>query len=125
MIPLSPDAFALDINTPRPVRLHFDHIERLDLSHDGHASHGHKWAAIGSGFKIIATIDDSKHGVLLHVSVSHTTTLPPWSLMIAVKRHFFPADVAAAMIMPEEEVYVNSHPFCLHIWQLPEKWDIG
>jgi len=77
------------------------------------------------GLAIIASVDPGPHGTLLHVSVSHRTVLPPWPVLIAVKRHFFPPDVAAALIMPEEEVYANLHGRTLHITQLPEKWGIG
>ena len=73
---------------------------------------------------IIASIDKTKHGHLMHLSVSHKDKLPSWSTMITVKRLFFHEDVAAMMPMPEEEVYVNVHEFCLHIWQLPEKWGL-
>lgn len=73
--------------------------------------------------RIIASVDNTlKHGRMLHISVSKQSELPTWTEMIAVKRHFFPADVAAVMAMPEEAVYVNIQEYTLHIWQLPEKW---
>lgn len=94
-------------------------IALVDERHRGFA-----WKSPVFGVKILATIDVTQHGRLLHVSVSHDRVLPPWPLMIAVKRRFFPADVAAVMVMPETDVYVNVHPRCLHIWQLPEKWGV-
>jgi len=75
-------------------------------------------------YGIIASLDRSKHGYLLHLSVSHAEHLPPWEIMIGLKRLFFPDDVAAVMLLPEEEVYINVHEHTLHIWQLPEKWGI-
>jgi hypothetical protein len=77
------------------------------------------------GLTLLASIDPTPHGRLLHLSISHPTALPPWPILIALKRRFFPPDVAAAMLMPEEAVYVNLSRFCLHVWQLPEKWGIG
>lgn len=81
--------------------------------------------ALGDALRIIATTDHTRHGRMLHVSVSCRDRLPTWTEMIAIKRRFFPDDVAAVMVMPEEEVYVNQHQFTLHIWQLPEKWGIS
>jgi hypothetical protein len=83
-----------------------------------------RFFALGDA-RIIASVDNTTQGRMLHISVSHKESLPSWSEMIAIKRHFFPDDVAAVMVMPEEEVYVNMHQFTLHIWQLPEKWGIG
>lgn len=72
--------------------------------------------------RIIASVDNTHHGRMLHVSVSKQDELPNWDEMIAVKRHFYPDDVAAVMVAPEEEVYVNIQQYTLHWWQLPEKW---
>ncbi len=83
------------------------------------------WTAPAFRLGLLASVDPTAHGRLLHVSCSHPTVLPPWPILIALKRHFFPPDVAAAMVMPEEEVYVNVHARTLHVWQLPEKWRIG
>lgn len=81
--------------------------------------------AIGSELRVIASIDGTSHGRLLHVSASCRDRLPTWTEMIAIKRRFYPDDVAGVMVMPEEEVYVNQHEFTLHIWQLPEKWGMS
>lgn len=80
---------------------------------------------LGEDIRIIASIDDTKHGRMLHLSVSRLDRLPSWTEMIAIKRHFYPDDVCAVMVAPEEEVYVNIQTFTLHWWQLPEKWGIG
>lgn len=107
-----------------PKAITFVRAEDLDFSHGGGSSKGAMWRS-SVGLKIIATIDNTHHGRLLHLSVSHPRILPPWPVMIAVKRWFFPEHVAAAMVMPEEACYVNEHPNCLHIWQLPVEWGIG
>jgi hypothetical protein len=74
---------------------------------------------------LIVSIDGTgRYGPLLHVSVSNRDRYPSWDLMIGIKRVLFPPDVAAAMIMPEEEVYVNISEYCLHIWELPYQWGL-
>jgi hypothetical protein len=83
------------------------------------------WTAPDAGLRLIASIDPTVHGRLLHLSVSHRRVLPPWPVLIALKRRFFPPTVAAAMLMPEEAVYVNLQTRTLHVWQLPEKWGVG
>ena len=74
--------------------------------------------------RIISSIDITEHGRLMHVSVSLPDRYPTWDEMIAIKRHFYPPDVAAVMIAPEEEVYVNIQSWTLHWWQLPVKWGL-
>lgn len=74
--------------------------------------------------RLIASTDNTRHGRLLHVSVSKESELPSWYEMIAIKRHFYPDDVAAVMVAPEETEYVNIHEFTLHWWQLPVKWSM-
>lgn len=108
-----------------PATIPFEPSGPIDFSHDGRSAKGYAWVSPSFGLKVIATADNRHHGRLLHVSVSHTRVLPPWPVMIAIKRHFFPDDVAAAMVMPEEAVYVNQHSRCLHISQLPVEWGIG
>jgi hypothetical protein len=123
--PSLPEPGPIPIGLTGIFSVELDYGGPVDFSHDGHSSKG-QWYA-GYGLKVIATIDNTKHGRLLHVSVtaSDAGEVPPWEAMIAIKRALYPPDVAAMMVMPEEEVYVNLHSGCLHIWQLPEKWDIA
>src|SRR5574338_131114 len=69
--------------------------------------------ALGDELRIIASIDDTKHGRMLHVSTSCLDRYPTWPELIAVKRYFYPDDVAAVMVAPEEEVYVNVQSFTM------------
>jgi hypothetical protein len=72
--------------------------------------------------RILASIDNTAQGRLMHLSVSRQDRLPSWPEMIAIKERFYPDDVAAVMVAPERENYVNVHVYTLHWWQLPEKW---
>lgn len=77
----------------------------------------------GNGIRVIIT--RSRHaefGSLLQASVSiGKNALPPWPVMIAIKRAIFPDDVCAMMPMPEETNYVNLAQ-ALHIIQCPGPW---
>lgn len=77
------------------------------------------------GFSCIVSIDQTHHGRLLHLSVAHAKGFPTWEVIHALKDWFFPADVAAMMVLPEQEVYVNYHSNCFHVWQIPVKWGVG
>lgn len=82
--------------------------------------HGRAWT--GFGLVVIAAIEVSQHGRLLHVSISHGSgKLVPWEIVASVKRALFPSDVAAMMPLPEEQNYVNIAEV-LHIVQLPCQW---
>ena len=80
-------------------------------------------AYVGMGYTLLISIDNTIHGRLLHFSLSSPQELPPWDLITGIKRRLFPPDVAAVMHLPEEASYVNVHEYCLHVWQLPVKWD--
>ena len=81
-------------------------------------------AYTGYGYTLLVSIDNTKHGRLLHFSLAHDNFLPPWELISAVKQKLFPADVAAVMHLPELDSYVNVHNFALHVYQLPVQWGI-
>lgn len=87
---------------------------------------------------VICTLDDSPHGLLLHVSVSYQDRDPPWADLKLVKAVFFGPDVDAALMMPRDDDYVagvkpmfgvrgapggaDSHVF--QIVQLPVVWGL-
>lgn len=81
------------------------------------------------GLAVLASMDDTPHGDLLHVSLSYADHDPPWSVIRAVRDAFFPADVDAMMVLPRAEDYVSgafpgddSHVF--HLWQTPTVWGL-
>lgn len=84
------------------------------------------WASgVRAELMVIVTIDvTQKHGPLLHVSLSHTDHLPDWRTIRLVKDAFFGKDRDAMIALPREEIYVNLHNFCFHLWQMPERWEI-
>ena len=75
-----------------------------------------------------------------HVSVSvkthngrETKRCPSWDEMCAVKDLFWDAEDAVIQIHPPASVYVNRHPWVLHLWRrdapdgnlpLPGQWQV-
>ena len=67
-----------------------------------------------------------------HVSVSLKDRCPTWEEMCHVKSLFFSDDETVVQYHPKKEAYVNTHPYCLHLWrrqnwehELPPEWMIG
>lgn len=67
-----------------------------------------------------------------HVSVSFPNRCPTWEEMCEIKQMFFRPDEVCVQYHPAESEYVNTHPYCLHIWRLqksgmptPPSWMVG
>lgn len=56
-----------------------------------------------------------------HVSVSpcnrKRATPPTWAEMCAIKDMLFEDEEAVVQYHPPKSEYVNSHPYCLHLWR--------
>ena len=77
------------------------------------------------GLCILKSVDNTKwHGKLKHISVSRHDRYPSWEEILEVKEQLF-GDIDVAMIMPKKKDYVNAHPNCFHLWEMPESWGIG
>jgi hypothetical protein len=90
---------------------------------------------------VIATIDDSQHGALLHVSVSYQDRDPTWADLKMVKAVLFGDEADAMLPMPREADFTHglasipwagvrgapggadSHVF--QIIQMPVRWGQG
>jgi hypothetical protein len=86
--------------------------------------HGYRYST-ADGLRVIATMDSTPHGNLLHVSMSYADHDPSWEDIRAVRDVFYPSDVDAMMVLPRESDYVNVMPHCFHLWQTPVVWGIG
>ena len=89
----------------------------------------HAWEepgrASGSALRVLADVKvETPHGQLLHVSMSHPRHLPSWKELKQVRALFFPLDEDVLQVLPRAEDYVNDHPFCLHLFECPEKWGL-
>lgn len=85
------------------------------------------------GHKIIHAMEETPHGKLRHVSVSHVSRYPTWDEIKDVKYQLFKDGEDAIMLLPRKTdriAYVNLHPNCFHLWQLPTipgptgKWEV-
>lgn len=77
-----------------------------------------------TGCGIIHSMDTGPHGILRHLSISHPQRYPTWEEIKEAKEYFFKDDEDAMMVLPRKELYVNLHPNCFHVWQLPFKWEV-
>lgn len=69
--------------------------------------------------------------LLWHISMSHRhgwknngeeviTRLPTWDELKLAKYRLIPADVVMAILLPAiGQFYVDDHPTCLHMWEVP------
>lgn len=76
------------------------------------------------GLKVIASMDETPHGTLLHVSISYADRDPSWTDIRQVRDAFFPQSVDTMMVLPRAEDYVNCHEHCFHLWQTPVVWGL-
>lgn len=59
----------------------------------------------------------------LHVSFAHPSRLPTWDELKACKLATFGPDLEAFQVFPRQEIWYSAHPFCLHLWELPFRWE--
>ena len=52
-----------------------------------------------------------------HVSVSTPERTPTWEEMTLVKDLFWSEEECVVQFHPPRSVYVNKHPYCLHLWR--------
>ena len=71
----------------------------------------------GKSFFVVA----SNGGGWEHVSVSPSNrkrqTCPTWDEMCAIKDLFFEPEETVVQYHPPKSEYVNTHPYCLHLWR--------
>lgn len=82
------------------------------------------WWQSSDKLKVIASLDRTHHGELLHVSCSYPKRDPGWGVIKAVRYAFFPSDIDVSMILPRDGDYINVMTHCFQMWQMPEKWGI-
>lgn len=74
------------------------------------------------GLRAIASMDDTAHGLLLHVSFSYPTRLPTWEEVKAVREAFYTDSIDVMMPLPRSGYWVNVHDFTFHLEQMPIGW---
>ncbi len=83
--------------------------------------------AKGSGqeYSVLVSIDlTEKHGYLQHASISLRDRLPTFLELKDLRYAVWSPDVDVMQVFPSDENYVNIDKHCLHLWEMPEKWEI-
>lgn len=57
-----------------------------------------------------------------HVSVSLSNRTPRWKEMCFIKDLFFYDDETVVQFHPKKSEYVNTHPYCLHLWKKQDEY---
>ena len=55
----------------------------------------------------------------IHLSISHPTRYPTWDEIAHARYTLVPGDITMAMLLPPQDQYINIHPNCFHLWQIP------
>lgn len=103
------------------ARLHFIDVQEM---HAGITTVVARRYVADDGILILASLDRSPHGALLHVSLSRADRLPSWEEVKAIRSAFYPPDIDVMMVLPAEADYINVHQYCFHLWQTPKVWGI-
>jgi hypothetical protein len=70
-----------------------------------------------------------------HLSISHRKPnllnahggplpgrIPSWEEIREARYRFVPDEVNMAMMLPPKRLYVNIHPTCMHLWEIPVRY---
>lgn len=52
-----------------------------------------------------------------HISMSFRNRVPTWDEMCWLKDAFFEDDEVVIQFHPKKKDYINTHPYCLHLWK--------
>jgi len=52
-----------------------------------------------------------------HASISLVRRCPTWDEMCAIKDILWSKDECVVQFHPPESEYINTHPYCLHLWK--------
>ena len=69
-----------------------------------------------------AIIAGSTPGTGWHLSISHPTRYPTWDEIAHARYKLIPDAVVMGMLLPKSFQYVNVHPNCFHLWQIPDTY---
>jgi hypothetical protein len=76
----------------------------------------HRWVR-SDGLAVIGSVEPhSRGGRWIHVSLSRARHLPSWQDVRDVKDLFVGRDRIAVQVLPPEDLYVNAHKYCFHLW---------
>lgn len=94
-------------------RIHNPHMQKL-MDDDFIGAYLLRLDGSRQEFLVLASVHD---GEWEHISVSTELRCPRWNEMQQVKELFFEDEEAVMQLHPPKSVYINSHPYCLHLWR--------
>lgn len=59
-----------------------------------------------------------------HLSISHDTRYPTWDEIADARYALVPDECFMVMVLPPSGEYVNAHPHCFHLHEVPEACDV-
>ena len=69
-----------------------------------------------TGLSVLITVDAG----LMHMSVSHQSRYPTWDELKHLRYKLLPDAKTFAILFPPAAQYVNVHPNCFHLHEVPE-----
>jgi hypothetical protein len=66
---------------------------------------------------LLRIISSGQHEGWEHVSVSVQHRVPNWGEMCFVKDLFWEEEELVIQYHPPKSMYINCHPYCLHMWR--------
>ena len=76
-----------------------------------------------NGLSIIKSVDmGGRFGPTLHISCARQNRKPSWEEVDALKKLFFREEGEAMILLSPKSNPIGFHPYCVHLWQLPESW---
>lgn len=83
-----------------------------------------RWWRTGhrEGLTVCVSIDNTaKFGPMFHLSISHRSRYPTWDEIHEARDVFLPEFREFMMVLPRRGEYVNVHPNCFHLHEVPEE----
>jgi hypothetical protein len=72
-----------------------------------------------NGCRILASRDPTDNGYAWHLSISRRDRDPTWQEIATARYRILPDVQEMAMYLPPLDEYVNAHPYCFHLHEVP------
>jgi len=63
----------------------------------------------------------SQDNGLWHLSISTPNCSPSYNEIKEARYQYIPDDVTMAQLFPPKREFVNVHPYCHHLWEIPNE----
>ncbi|HAO11366.1 MAG TPA: hypothetical protein DCQ51_09400 [Planktothrix sp. UBA8407] len=66
--------------------------------------------------------EDGKNWI--HLSISRRKSYPTWDEQVHIKELFLGKESKAIQVFPPRSQWVNDHPYCLHLWECLDGFEL-